>query len=189
MLKWLMGEGDVDFDETDEPDVSEFMVVPDVQGMADSLKSCLQTSDDVPVNFSDMFDNTLFKFDVDMIPETVEAFGEMGVKHETLTLIPPQFEAPMPDLVPAVFPPNLKEFAVPPLELFDLDDQFASEKIRLAQLTNKCNDSDLEFYIREAGEILGVSKDIEAMSFGLGSDPKAILWKILDEVVHYKKSS
>ena len=89
MLKWLMGEGDVDFDETDEPDVSEFMVVPDVQGMADSLKSCLQTSDDVPVNFSDMFDNTLFKFDVDMIPETVEAFGEMGVKHETLTLIPP----------------------------------------------------------------------------------------------------
>lgn len=57
-----------------------------------------------------------------MIPETVEAYGAMGVKHEPLTLIPPQFEAPMPDLVPAVFPPNLKEFPVPPLELFDLDD-------------------------------------------------------------------
>jgi intraflagellar transport protein 52 len=79
-----------------------------------------------------MFDADLFKFDTDMIPEAVEAFGKMGVKHETLTLIPPQFEAPMPDLVPAVFPPNLKEFPYPPLELYDLDDQFASEKIRLA---------------------------------------------------------
>ena len=41
MFKWLLGEGDVDFDETDEPDLSDFAVVPDVQGMADSLKSCL----------------------------------------------------------------------------------------------------------------------------------------------------
>ena len=189
LLKWLLGEGDIELEEVDEPDLSDFAVVPDVQGMADNLKSCLQTSEDVPVNFADMFDNQLFKFDVDMIPETVEAYEKMGVKHEQLTLIPPQFEAPMPDLVPAVFPPNLKEFAVPPLELFDLDDQFASEKIRLAQLTNKCNDSDLEFFIKEAGEILGVSKTIESHSFGFGSDPKAILYQVLSEIVEYKKSS
>lgn len=41
LFKWLLGEGDIDFDETDEPDISDFSAVPDVQGMADSLKSCL----------------------------------------------------------------------------------------------------------------------------------------------------
>lgn len=89
LLKWLLSEGDVELEEVDEPDMSESVTVPDVQGMADNLKSCLQTSEDVPINFADMFDNELFKFDVDMIPETVAAFADMGVKHEPLTLIPP----------------------------------------------------------------------------------------------------
>jgi len=35
-------------------------------------------------------------------------------------------------LLPAVFPPILKELPPPNLELFDLDDEFASEKVRLA---------------------------------------------------------
>jgi intraflagellar transport protein 52 len=75
-----------------------------------------------------MFDETLFKFDTDLVPETVEVYSQLGVKHELLTLIHPQFEAPLPPLIPALFPPNLKEAPPPALELFDLDDQFASEK-------------------------------------------------------------
>jgi len=43
------------------------------------------------------------------------------------------------------------------MDLFDLDEQFASEKIKMAQLTNKCNDEDIEYYIRECGDILGVT--------------------------------
>ena len=39
----------------------------------------------------------------------------------------------------------------------DLDEEFANEKIRLAQLTNKCSDEDIEFYVREAGDILGIT--------------------------------
>jgi len=40
------------------------------------------------------------------------------------------------------------------LDQFDLDEHFASERIRLAQLTNKCaTDDDIDFYIREAGEV------------------------------------
>lgn len=48
-----------------------------------------------------------------------------------LTLIVPQFETPLLGLQPAVFPPIVKELPPPPLELFDLDDEFASEKYRL----------------------------------------------------------
>jgi intraflagellar transport protein 52 len=50
------------------------------------------------------------------------------LKHEPLTLIPPQFETPMPALQAAVFPPTLKDLAPPSLDLYDLDEQFASEK-------------------------------------------------------------
>ena len=30
-------------------------------------------------------------------------------------------------------------------------------RIRMAQLTNKCTDDDIEYYVRECGDILGVS--------------------------------
>ena len=34
------------------------------------------------------------------------------------------------------------------MELFDLDEAFSSEKSRLAQITNKCGEEDLEYFIR-----------------------------------------
>ena len=43
----------------------------------------------------------------------------------------------MPKCQLAVFPPSLREPPPPALDLFDLDDCFASPEERLAQLTNK----------------------------------------------------
>jgi intraflagellar transport protein 52 len=75
-----------------------------------------------------MFSDKLYKFDTDLVPETVNLFNVLGVKHAPITLIPPQFETPMPSLQAAVFPPTLKELPPPSLDLYDLDEQFASEK-------------------------------------------------------------
>ncbi len=66
------------------------------------------------------------------------AFTTLNVKHDQLTLITPTFETPLPPLQPAVFPPQFRELPAPALDLFDLDEQFSSEKARLAQITNKC---------------------------------------------------
>ncbi len=66
------------------------------------------------------------------------AYEKLGLKHETLTLIQPQFETPLPPLQPSVFPPGLHELPPPALDLFDLDEHFSSERVRLAQITNKC---------------------------------------------------
>ena len=63
-----------------------------------------------------------------MVPEALRLYKQLEMKHEPLTLIPPQFETPMLGLVPAVFPPILSELAPPKLELFDLDDEFADQK-------------------------------------------------------------
>ncbi len=70
----------------------------------------------------------LFKFDNDLVPEALELYERLNVKHDALTIIPPQFETPLPPLQLAVFDPLLKDFSPPSLELFDLDEQFASEK-------------------------------------------------------------
>ncbi len=73
-------------------------------------------------------------------------------------MIFPIFETPMLGLTPAVFPPILEEIEPPRLELFDLDDEFADKEIKLAYLTNKCINSDLEFYITKSAEILGLKE-------------------------------
>merc|ERR1712182_200639 len=118
-----------------------------------------------------------------MISEGVKLYGLLGVKHGPLTLIPPQFETPMPPLQPAVFPPVLREPMAPALDLFDLDEQFASERVRLAQLTNKCTDDDLEFYIRQAGDVLGVTEKLGDGKRGA----KHILDHIFRQLVNFKK--
>jgi len=115
-----------------EQDLSEYHHVPDITALADRLRSCLQESDELPKDFTTLFTEKLFKFDTDLIPETLDLYKQLGVKHEPLTLIPPKFETPMPALQAAVFPPALKELPPPNLDLYDLDEQFASEKIKMA---------------------------------------------------------
>jgi len=143
-------------------------VVPDTASLAERLRGCLQESEPLPRDFTKLFDLKLFGFSPLMTPEAVAMFDKLGVKHEPLTLIPPQFECPLPPLRPAVFPPQMREPLPPALELFDLDEHFASEKARLAQLTNKCGDEDLEYYVRECGHILGVSQRLQAISTSSG---------------------
>ena len=55
-------------------------------------------------------------------------------------------------------------------------------RVRLAQTTNKCTDDDLEYYVQECGEILGVGNAIQNRD-----DPKAILHYIFTELVKFKK--
>jgi intraflagellar transport protein 52 len=126
----------------------------------------------------------------------------LNVKHEPLTLIPPQFELPLPPLQPAVFMPPMRELPPPSLDLFDLDQEFATEKSRLAQLTNKCtSEADLDYFVRESGSILGVLDAIEKQrdaagelrattSFAFGKHElvsKQILFQVLKACVQFKK--
>ena len=98
------------------------------------------------------------------------------------------------------------------LDLFDLDEAFSSEMVRLAQLSNKCefsgilvlfagqvvaldgclndcvlslgtSDDDLEFYVRKCGEILGVTGKLDKDQ----RDAKHILEHIFFQVVAFKK--
>lgn len=55
-------------------------------------------------------------------------------------------------------------------------------RIKLAQITNKCNDDDLDYYIKECSDILGITSKIENKN-----DPKAILSYVFQQLINFKK--
>jgi len=171
--------------ENDRPEYKETMQVPDMEALAERLRSCLQEPEELPSDFTRMFDLKMFSYHTDMVPETVKLYERLNVKHEPLSLIPPQFEVPLPPLQPAVFLPSMRDLPPPALDLFDLDQQFSGETVQLAQLTNKCSDKDLDYYVINAGRILNVTSKLD--TDGKNVSAKQILEHIFKELVNYKK--
>jgi hypothetical protein len=101
-----------------------------------------------------------------------------------LTLIPPAFDIPLPPLAPAVFAPIQREPPPPALELFDLDEHFAGERARLATLANRCTDEDMEFFVREAAGVVGISSRLAP---GHKASAREVLDHALRALVNYKR--
>lgn len=91
-----------------------------------------------------------------------------------------------------VFPPVFSELPPPPLELYDLDEAFSSDRLQLTQLTNKClaaaeknkmpiDEQELEYFIIECGRIIKVFNEAQTMS------AKEILNKMCTQIAQYKK--
>lgn len=65
-----------------------------------------------------------------------------------------------------------------------MDEQFASERARLAQVTNKCSGSDdLDYFVKECGHILGISAKLPEGK----RSAMDILEFVLRSVVNFKK--
>eukprot|EP00054_Salpingoeca_dolichothecata_P015832 m.91851 g.91851 ORF g.91851 m.91851 type:complete len:425 (+) comp21681_c0_seq3:61-1335(+) len=170
--------------DAEDPDVADYHFLPDVGKLAERPRVCLQDGEEVPRDFTTLFEHKLYQLDTDKIPQAVRAYSVLNLEHEPLQLISPQFETPLPPLQPAVFPPSFRELQPPALDLFDLDDAFSSEHVRLAQLTNNCTEEDdLEYYVRECGTILGISNQLPPEK----CDGKHILEFVLKKVVEFKK--
>lgn len=168
--------------DSEDPDVNEYNNIPNIIKISERVKTCLQDSEDIPRDLTKLFDDELFSLDMKNLPKVIRGFNELKIKHEPLPLISPQFETPLPPLKPAIYPPRFYEPDAPLLELFDLDEHFSSENVRMAQLTNKCSDEDLEFYVHECGEILGVTRHLQQKE----RDAKGILAYIASRVLEYK---
>ncbi|KAM6248512.1 intraflagellar transport protein 52 homolog isoform 1-T1 [Porphyrio hochstetteri] len=184
LFQWLT-TSDIHLNHMDmeDPEISDYTMLPNTAVLSEQLRVCLQEGDENPRDFTKLFDTSLYQLDTAALPSVIKAYEQLNVKHEPLQLIQPQFESPLPALQPAVFLPAFRELPPPPLELFDLDETFSSEKARLAEITNKCTDDDLEFYIRKCGDILGVTSKLPKEK----QDAKHILEYIFFQVVEFKK--
>ena len=184
LIDYLLGNVKLNQIDADDPEISDYNYLPDTASMADRLRVCVEESEDLPRDFTQLFDTTQFKFDTNMIPEVVATYSKLNMKYEALSLIHPEFQAPLPPRIPATFDPIKRDPPAPALDLFDLDEHFASEKVRLSQLTNKCQSEDLEFFILESAEIMGVTKKLRSPR---NKDPRALLDYIFRQVLQYKK--
>ncbi|DBB08888.1 TPA: hypothetical protein ACH3X3_007531 [Trebouxia sp. C0006] len=183
LFRWLKqgSQMQLDLHDANEPNVLEPQHLPDTEVLAEAFRGCLQEGDPMPEDWRTLVDADLFSINTKMVPEAMALYDKLGVKKHALTLIHPQFEAPLPPLQPAVFPPAIREPPPPALELFDLDECFATDHERLGNLTNKCMDggaADLEYFVQESAHILGLQDHAQ--------DAKAVLAEVLAQVVAYK---
>lgn len=170
--------------DADEPDITDYHYLPDTASLSERLRVAVEESEELPRDFTKLFDLTTFKLDTNMIPAVIDCYHKLNIKHEPLTLIPPEFQAPLPPRLPATFEPTHREPPAPALDLFDLDEHFAPERVRLSQLTNKCQADDLEYYVTEGAEIIGVTKKLRSPR---NKDPRALLDHIFRQILQYKK--
>ena len=173
--------------DAENPEITDYNYIPDTASLADRLRVAVEEQAEIPRDFTQLFNLNMFSFDTNMVQEVVTAYEQLGVKHEPLTLIHPEFHTPLPPRLPATFGPIHRDPPPPALDLFDLDEHFASERVRLSQLTNKCNQSDdVEFFIREASEIMGITKKLRSPR---NKDPRALLDYVFRQVVQYKQNT
>ncbi|XP_022696737.1 intraflagellar transport protein 52 homolog isoform X2 [Varroa jacobsoni] len=184
IIMQLLTREDVKLNQIDarDPDITDYTTVPDIAYLADRPLGCLDESEELPSDYMNLFELNLFKLDNLALPTVLDSYEELQIKHEPLGLIRPHFDSPFPPLIPSVFPPQFRALKDPGLELFDLDEEFSSQMERLAQLTNRCTDDDLDYYILEAGEILGVFQNSSVKR-----QAAAVLDHIFTQVCEFKK--
>jgi len=64
------GDGEAEFERSvrDETDLQDYNHVPDITALADRLRSCLQEAEELPKDFTTLFNDKLYKFDTDLVP-------------------------------------------------------------------------------------------------------------------------
>ncbi|KAM3956731.1 LOW QUALITY PROTEIN: intraflagellar transport 52 [Aphomia sociella] len=187
--------------DVEDPDVNEYRTLGDMIWLSSVPLPEPATPPPrlTPLHPHALFNWKLFSLNLAQLPEVLGLYDALGVKHEPLRLIAPQFETPFPPLQLAVFPPTFREPPPPPLELFDLDEAFSSERSQLARLANKCLqpatsrmgggdgrqlENELEYFVRECGRVVRLSRALPAEDAPAG---KVILHQLGVQLATYKK--
>ncbi|CAD8103119.1 unnamed protein product [Paramecium sonneborni] len=55
-------------------------------------------------------------------------------------------------------------------------------RVRLAQLTNKWNNEDLEYYVKESGDIIGITEKLKNRQKG-----HSVIYYVLENLINFKK--
>ncbi|KAJ0171548.1 hypothetical protein K1T71_013098 [Dendrolimus kikuchii] len=204
VFNYLGGVTDLHLNPVDveDPDINEYRTLGDMMWLSTIPLPEPATAPPprlAPLHPHALFTWRLFSLNLAHLPEVLGLYEALGVKHEPLRLIAPQFETPFPPLQLAVFPPSFREPPPPPLELFDLDEAFSSERSQLARLANKCLqppgsrmgqgdgrqiENELEYLIRECGRAVRLPRIPPPEA---GPAGKIILHQLALQLAAYKK--
>ena len=72
--------------------------MPDITQRAEDPKVCTQDLEniDMPREYPKLFKRNFYSVDLNMVPACIKAYEVLNVKHESLSLIAPNFETPLP---------------------------------------------------------------------------------------------
>lgn len=175
------------------PEINDYHCVPDLNILCNNPIMYLEESEELPMDYSKLFSKKIKKISNRHLTKINEAFEEMQIEKQSLQVIKPHFETPLPRLQPAVYLPVFRAHSKPELELFDLDNEFASIQSKLTKLANKCNNTDIEYFIRECGMIMGLKFDHRPLE-EINQTPinqeqicKSILYAAVSKIIQYKK--
>ncbi|CAI5451572.1 unnamed protein product [Caenorhabditis angaria] len=188
LIEYLMNGFELNSIDAAEPEINDYINIPDHVHMSNQLKVCLyegELDSAISTDFMKILDTSLHSFSLKHWPATLKLYDALHLSPPPLTLVEPQFELPLPPLEPAVFPPNFHELPPPELELFDLDELFSSAESRLSQLANKCDESDVDYFILEASVITGIHNDLPVDQ---RKNPKKILETVMYKLLLFKRS-
>ncbi|XP_003374295.1 hypothetical protein Tsp_09626 [Trichinella spiralis] len=148
----------------EDAEISPYHYVPDHLALSKQLKCCFQEAEtNIAVkSINKLFESSLYSITSSLWTRILKAYAQLDVKHEPLTLIVPHFEQPLPPLQPSVFPAIFRVPGPPDLELFDLQEEFSTERDRLVQASQKYSEDQLENFINDCAECLGIVKHLPA---------------------------
>merc|ERR1711963_324393 len=78
--------------DAEDPEVSDYTMIPDTNRLSELPRVCLQESEEIPPDYTRLFNTRLFSIGTTAVPRGINAYKELGIKHEPLRLITPQFE-------------------------------------------------------------------------------------------------
>eukprot|EP00766_Chilomastix_caulleryi_P001501 gnl/Chilomastix_caulleri/2475.p1 GENE.gnl/Chilomastix_caulleri/2475~~gnl/Chilomastix_caulleri/2475.p1 ORF type:complete len:141 (+),score=32.89 gnl/Chilomastix_caulleri/2475:127-549(+) len=107
--------------------------------------------------------NSSDKNTANLISQVSKLYKQLGVEKGPLTIVPPRWERPLPQLQAAVHPPPNGISSSLRLELFDLDTEFSTKETRLGKLAmgsitgSGPTTLELQSFIQNAAKICGIS--------------------------------
>ena len=61
--------------DAEDPELSDYNMIPDTCRLADQLRVCLQESDEIPADYTRLFDTKLFSISTSLVPASIKESG------------------------------------------------------------------------------------------------------------------
>ena len=60
--------------DAEDPEISDYNMIPDTCKLADQLRVCLQESDEIPADYTRLFDTRLYSISTSLVPAAIKVY-------------------------------------------------------------------------------------------------------------------
>ena len=81
--------------DAEDPEISDYNMIPDTCKLADSVRVCLQESDEIPADYTRLFEHRLFSISTSLVPSSIRAYDQLGkifFDRESFKTLSPQYD-------------------------------------------------------------------------------------------------